>query len=71
MVPLTIAIVIFLVCFALGMCLGMLLRNASKSAGRLVIDKTGEKDRWTFLLDEDLEAVENEDHIKLRIEKHE
>lgn len=71
MVPLLITIVAAVVCFTVGLVIGFLLRNASKTAGRLVIDKTGESDRWTFVLDEAIEDVENEDAIKLRIEKHE
>ena len=71
MVPLLITIVATIVCFTVGLCLGALMKNASKIAGRLVIDKTGESDRWTFVLDEAIEDVENEDTIKLRIEKHE
>lgn len=70
MIPVVIGIAAAVIFFTAGLCVGVLLRNAAKSAGRLVIDKTGEKDRWTFLLDEDLEEVENEDYIKLRIEKH-
>jgi len=43
-------------------------RRKIRTAGKLVIDKTGDKDRWTFVLDEDLEDVENEATIVLRIE---
>lgn len=70
MVLVIIGIAAAVIFFTAGLCIGVAMRNGVKTAGRLVIDKTGEKDRWTFLLDEDLEEVENEDYIKLRIEKH-
>ena len=38
-------------------------------SGKLVIDKTGEADRWTFVLDDDLGDVEKMDRVVLRIEK--
>ena len=46
-------------------------RRKQKYAGSLVIDQTGDKDRWTFLLDEDLGDVEKEQSIVLRIERRE
>lgn len=38
-------------------------------SGKLVIDKTGEADRWTFVLDDDLSDVEKMNQVILRIEK--
>ena len=38
-------------------------------SGRLVIDTTGEKDRWTIFFDDDLGDVEKMDKVILRIEK--
>ena len=38
-------------------------------SGRLVIDTTGEKDRWTIFFDDDLGDVEKMDKVVLRIER--
>ena len=47
------------------------LRSKSKVhiSGRLVIDKTGEKDRWTIFFDDDLGDVEKMDKVVLHIER--
>ena len=38
-------------------------------SGKLVIDATGEKDRWTIFFDDDLGDVEKMDKVILRIER--
>ena len=38
-------------------------------SGKLVIDTTGEKDRWTIFFDDDLGDVEKMDKVVLHIEK--
>lgn len=63
---------LFFACFASVFLLcGYLLgkrRRKQTYAGSLVIDRSGDKDRWTFLLDEDLDSVEKENTIVLKIE---
>ena len=38
-------------------------------SGRLVIDTTGDKDRWTIFFDDDLGDVEKMDKVIFRIER--
>ena len=45
------------------------LNNRNHISGRLVIDTTGERDRWTIFFDDDLGDVEKMDKVILRIEK--
>lgn len=61
-----------------GMCIGMWIgyqiylyfkNRRLHISGRLVIDTTGEKDRWTIFFDDDLGDVEKMDKVVLRIEK--
>lgn len=52
-----------------GYALGRMHKPKVHISGRLVIDTTGEKDRWTFVLDDDLGDVEKIDKVILRIEK--
>ena len=45
------------------------LKNRNHISGRLVIDTTGDKDRWTIFFDDDLGDVEKMDKVVLRIER--
>lgn len=45
------------------------LKNRNHISGRLVIDTTGDKDRWTIFFDDDLGDVEKMNQVILRIEK--
>lgn len=49
----------------------MLERSKKKPhiSGKLLIDATGDKDRWTIFFDDDLGDIEKMDQITLRIEK--
>lgn len=71
-VPLKVVVILVLAAFIFftGYVLGHAI-GAKRCSGRLIIDKTGEKDRWSFILDDAVEDVENDDFIRLRIEKHE
>lgn len=42
-----------------------------KIAGTLIIDKAGETERWSFMMDEDLGDVEKEKTVTLRIDLRE
>lgn len=44
-------------------------KHRNHISGKLLIDTTGDKDRWTFVLDDDLGDVEKMDQVVLRIEK--
>lgn len=52
-----------------GYALGRIHKPKDHISGRLVIDTTGEKDRWTIFFDDDLGDVEKMDKVILRIEK--
>lgn len=49
----------------------MLGRSRKKPhiSGKLLIDTTGSKDRWTIFFDDDLGDIEKMDQVTLRIEK--
>lgn len=53
----------------LGTSVYRFLKNRNHISGRLVIDTTGEKDRWTIFFDDDLGDVEKMDKVILRIER--
>ena len=44
-------------------------RKKSHISGKLLIDTTGDKDRWTIFFDDDLGDIEKMDRVTLRIEK--
>ena len=52
-----------------GYTLGRMYKPKVHISGKLVIDKTGEADRWTFVLDDDLGDVEKMNQVILHIEK--
>lgn len=52
-----------------GYALGRMYKPKVRFSGRLVIDTTGDKDRWTIFFDDDLGDVEKMDQVVLRIEK--
>ena len=53
----------------LGIIVSRILKNRNHISGRLVIDTTGDKDRWTIFFDDDLGDVEKMNQVILRIEK--
>lgn len=55
--------------FVVGIVIGASLEKKRKTVGTIVIDQTGEKDRWTVIFDEDLGDVENETIVALKIQK--
>lgn len=66
-------VAITVVCVGITLLAGYTMGRRHKPkvhiSGKLVIDKTGEADRWTFVLDDDLGDVEKMDKVILRIEK--
>lgn len=66
-------VAITVVCFGAvllaGYALGRMHKLKLHISGKLVIDTTGEADRWTFVMDDDLGDVEKMDRITLRIER--
>ena len=62
-----IAIAVILI-FLGGYILGKLGKR-QRSSGRLIIDEKGEKELWTFMLDDDIESVKKQRVIFLDIEK--
>ena len=69
----SIRIAIYVITAIAGWCLGAnvyrFLKNRNHISGRLVIDTTGDKDRWTIFFDDDLGDVEKMNQVILRIEK--
>ena len=56
--------------FLVGLWIGK-QSSKPKIAGTLIIDKTGETERWSFMMDEDLGEVEKEKFVMLRIDLRE
>lgn len=52
-----------------GYALGRMHKHKVHISGKLLIDTTGDKDRWTIFFDDDLSDIEMMDQITLRIEK--
>lgn len=53
-----------------GYVLGRMHKPKVHISGKLLIDTTGEKERWTIFFDDDLGDVENMTQVVLSIEKH-
>lgn len=52
-----------------GYALGRMHKPKVHISGKLLIDTTGDKDRWTIFFEDDLGDVEKMDKVVLRIEK--
>lgn len=64
--------VVMVVIVITGLCRYWIREQSWKKphiSGKLVIDTTGEKDRWTIFFDDDLGDVEKMNQVILRIEK--
>lgn len=59
-----------LIIFPIGFWIGK-QSSKPKIAGTLIIDKAGETERWSFMMDEDLGEVEKEKFVMLRIDLRE
>ena len=65
-------VVVIVVSLIAILWLSWLLRQTRKKShisGKLLIDTTGDKDRWTIFFDDDLGDIEKMDQVTLRIEK--
>lgn len=70
----SVRVVIIVLAIIVGALIGhliarFLLRPRPHISGKLLIDTTGDKDRWTIFFDDDLGDIEKMDQITLRIEK--
>ena len=50
-----------------GVLIGTLCHRLDNCAGELLIDKTGETDRWTFFFDKPIEEVEKAGYVWVRV----
>ena len=66
-ISISLAIVIITVIFLLGIIIGSFTR--SHVSGKLVIDESGETERWSFIMDDPIDKIKSRNYISLRIEK--
>lgn len=55
--------------FLLGLILGKLWNRKPHCAGKLIIDEKGETERWSFMLDDDVDNVKEQKVIFLEIDR--
>lgn len=55
--------------FLLGVILGKLWNRKPHCAGKLIIDEKGETERWSFMLDDDMDDIKKQKVIFLEIER--
>lgn len=60
-----IAILIFLA----GVILGSFLKPKPHCSGKLIVDETGETERWSFMLDDSLDTVKEQKVIFLEVNR--
>ena len=68
-ISMSLAIAIIAVIFLIGIIIGSFTHK--HVSGRLVIDESGETERWSFIMDDPIDKVKGQRYICLRIEKHE
>lgn len=68
-ISMSLAIAIMAVIFLLGIIIGSFTHK--HVSGRLVIDESGDTERWSFIMDDPIDKVKGQRYICLRIEKHE
>lgn len=66
-ISMSLAIVIIAVIFLLGIIIGSFMR--SHVSGKLVIDESGDTERWSFIMDDPIDKIKDRTYISLRIEK--
>ena len=52
-----------------GYILGKLQRKNPHCSGRLIIDEKGEKERWSFMIDDDIDEIREKPFIFLEIDR--
>lgn len=57
------------VIFLGGYFLGKLARAKPHCSGRLIIDEKGEKERWSFMIDDDIDEIREKPFIFLEIDR--
>ena len=62
-------IAVTLLIFLGGYFLGKFARKKPHSSGRLIIDEKGETERWTFMVDDDIEDIKKQSIIFMDIER--
>lgn len=67
MTPLEIAAAIII--FLIGVMSGQLLRRKPHCSGRLIIDEKGETERWSFMMDDEIEDIRTADVIFLKVDR--
>lgn len=55
--------------FLAGIFLGKVLNRKPHCAGKLIIDEKGETERWSFMLDDDVDNVKEQKVIFLEIDR--
>lgn len=66
-ISMSLAIAIIAVIFMLGIIIGSFTHK--HVSGRLVIDESGETERWSFIMDDPIDKIKGRNYISLRIEK--
>lgn len=66
MTPLEIAAAIII--FLFGVLIGYLIKRKPHCAGKLIIDEKGETERWSFMMDDDVDDIKSKHVIFLAID---
>ena len=59
----------YVVIFFAGVCLGNFWKPKPHCSGKLIVDETGETERWSFMLDDALEDVKEKPVIFLEVDR--
>lgn len=59
----------YILIFLLGVFLGNFFKPKPHCSGRLIVDETGETERWSFMLDDALEDVKEKPVIFLEVDR--
>lgn len=68
-IHLSTAVALVTIIFLLGIIIGTYAPE--HVSGRLIIDESGDTERWSFIMDDPIDKVKGQRYICLRIEKHE
>lgn len=55
--------------FLLGLILGKLWHKKPHCSGKLIVDEKGETERWSFMMDDDMDDIKKQKVIFLEIER--
>lgn len=62
-------IAIAILFFLLGVILGSFLKPKPHCSGKLIVDETGETERWSFMLDDPFDTVKEQKVIFLEVDR--